>query len=425
MSLRRRGRVVLFVKIAALAANTGLVAALARLLDADAFGQVSLFLSMAVLTSVVGARGQQMALLRFLPGASPGAAPAILHATRSRALSGTLALTLLLVALAAALKAGGSLAAYDWAPLAAGLALGPLMGWADFTAHRLRASGRLFMSLVPKELIWRISVLAALGLFWLGGVDHATSLTVILLLGATLLAINAALSLTARAAGHRVETPEDLRRTAGPFWLSSVSSIFLAHADTALVGVMIGPAEAGLYFVANRLAQVLGYFMVSQNVVVAPELSAAHSAGRPDRLGAIVTRATRAMSVPTLAAGLALWALSGPVLGLFGAGFAAAAPVLGWLILAAALNAVTGPADIALNMCGQERAAMRIAAGSLLVSGLLLPVGAAFGGAIGVAIAVAAATLLRKGAYWLALLLLTGLRADILAPTRPAVRLPA
>ena len=416
MSLTARGYHVLAAKFAAVAVGYAFVAFLSRRLDAPAFGQVAFFLSFAALISVIGGRGQHMAVLRFVPGSGPQAA-AIFAAARRRAAAGTAATALVLLALALGLRAAGLLAGFGWPVLALGMSLGAVAGWSDFVAHRARAAGRILLSILPKEVVWRLLALAVLAASWpLVPPGQASALAVLALLILLLAALNIGVSAVLPALpGADGAPPPEWRRASGPFWLSSVSGVFLAHADVAVVGVLLGPAEAGLYFVANRLAQVLGYFMVSQNVVIAPELARAHQSGDRDALGLIGRRATRAMSWPTLIAGAALWAAAGPVLSLFDPGFAEAAPVLRWLVLAACLNAATGPGDIVMNMSGHERAAMRVAAAALAASALLLPLGAAAAGAEGVALAVLAATALRKLAYSAALWSRLGLRVDIFA----------
>ena len=71
VSLTARGYHVLAAKFAAVAVGYAFVAFLSRRLDAPAFGQVAFFLSFAALISVIGGRGQHMAVLRFVPGSGP------------------------------------------------------------------------------------------------------------------------------------------------------------------------------------------------------------------------------------------------------------------------------------------------------------------------------------------------------------------
>ncbi len=65
--LARQARAMLVVKLLATAVSYGFALALARRLDAAQFGQVAVVLNAAFVLAVIGARGQHMALLRFIP----------------------------------------------------------------------------------------------------------------------------------------------------------------------------------------------------------------------------------------------------------------------------------------------------------------------------------------------------------------------
>ncbi len=134
------------------------------------------------------------------------------------------------------------------------------------------------------------------------------------------------------------------------------------------VGAIIGPQEAGLYFVANRIAMALGFFQTSQNMVITPAIAENWAAGRPEACAAIARQAAWAMTQPTLVFGIAICIFAVPVLGLFGSVFHDAKFVLWLLVAAATINAAFGPGDIVLNMCGREIAAQRIAAVSLALA---------------------------------------------------------
>ncbi len=411
MQMVSRGHMVLVVKLSSVVVGYLFVGVLAARLTPAGFGQVSVFLSLAALISVIGARGQHMALLRFLPGAGAGRA-ALLGASRRRATRATAMLAGLLMLAGLALHLAGYLPGFTPLVLGLGVMLGAVAGWADFLAHRARAEGRLLLSILPKELFWRMF---AIGLFLLVLPEGSGAVPALAVLVSSLMVLNLMSGLALPRLASSDPAPKGWHRASGAFWLGSVSNLFLAHADTAVVGLILGPVPAGVYFVANRLAQVLGFFMMSQNIVISPELARAHENGDRRALANIAQRATRAMSAPTLVAGLALWLAAEPVLALFGPDFVAAAPALRWLILAAGLNAITGPGDIVMNMAGQEHAAMHIAAGSLAAGVLFLPLGALLGGAEGVACAVLIATALRKAAYLAALKARLGLRVDLAA----------
>ncbi len=280
MSLSSRSNKTLLIKLAAAGATYGFTLVMARVMPLEAFGAVAFFLNLSLLLSVVGARGQQLSALRHVPGLVQRGDRAGLQAFSDRAIRRAVA-----GALGVAVLAGGAMLAagtrFSTRDLVAGLLLVPLVGWIDMLSHLARGHHRLMLALVPKEILWRaIVALAVLGAA-AAGLAPPDALMVLALLGATLLALGTALGLLLwRATGIRPwpgvargAQAGAWRDAEGPFWLTSVSNIFLANADVLAVGLFAGPAAAAAYFVANRLAMLLSFFQTSTNVVLAPMLS--------------------------------------------------------------------------------------------------------------------------------------------------------
>ena len=413
-------------KVLAAAVSYGFAILLARVMTVADFGQVAFFMTAALLLSVVGAAGQQMAMLRFVPpllawGDRDGTLRDFAGAATCRAVTG--AIIVATIALAVALT--GVMPGLDPTVALIGFALVPAMGWIDIQSHLARSHQHIALSMIPKEILWRGLAAPALLIAWLGGGEALSPAPVLALLLAVLILLGigqgvALRRLTGLAPVWRLRCPErgaeDWRKATVPFWVGSVSNLFLANADILLVGALIGPAEAGIYFAANRLSQLLAFFVTAQNIVIGPQLSRAFALQDGDALATIIRRSTRAATVPTLVLGAVMWAGAPWLLMMFGAEFAAAEVSLKLLILAAILNAAGGPADIALNMCGHDRAAMRIGAVNLALGGGLIVFGTLQGGVLGTAGAVLAATLLRKAMYWSLARRAMGLRSDVCAP---------
>ncbi len=418
--LARQARAMLVVKLLATAVSYGFALALARRLDAAQFGQVAVVLNAAFVLAVIGARGQHMALLRFIPSLPDK--PAVIAQIRSSwriAAVGTW-LTLVLAGMALALLRGlGFLGDYPAPLLAGALALTVAIGWADFVAHIARGLRAHLLSVIPKEVLWRGLTIGLLLGASLGAAQSAsrlitvmTALLICLTLGQWVLLRRRQSSISTNAnAALGPECPPIIR----PFWISSVANIFLSNADTVAVGAIIGPQEAGLYFVANRIAMALGFFQTSQNMVITPAIAENWAAGRPEACAAIARQAAWAMTQPTLVFGIAICIFAVPVLGLFGSVFHDAKFVLWLLVAAATINAAFGPGDIVLNMCGREIAAQRIAAVSLAFACLALCAATLAWGILGTGFAVLAATAVRKGLYWQAVRAGFGFRVDALA----------
>ena len=421
MSHQPRANGALLAKLAAAAITYGFTLLLARLMSPDSFGQVVFFLNAAVLMAVVGARGQQLALLRFLPGLTGFgqhrrfAATWLVAAKRAR--TGTLLVTAAFVALAFLVRQAGGLNGFSTATILLGGALILAVGWVDFLAHFARALGRIQLSLWPKELLWRsFAGLAVLALAMIVGRTGLNAELVLTILAASL----ALLCVIVRATlglGRLPNIPPapphagwaDSRT---PFWVNSVSNVFLANADVVAVGLLFGATEAGIYFLANRLAMLLAFFMVAHNVVLAPAVSRRFHQGQLPQIETIACRAARKMTVPTIALGVVLVGMADPILALFGPNFATAAPVLWVLVAAGIVNAATGPSDILLNLCGKERVAMRVSLASLVLSTVLIAGLGMANGPLGVALAVLVATCARKAMYGIALWQHLAMRGD-------------
>ncbi len=225
-----------------------------------------------------------------------------------------------------------------------GFALIPAIGWIDIQSHFARGFQRLPLSIVPKEILWRgISALLILGIVLMSGrtvLDApgvlalllAVLVLVALVQGALLLRLTGFRPRFRWGCGH--DEPAEWQATTVPFWITSVSNIFLTNADVMAVALLIGPAEAGIYFAANRLAQLLAFFVISQNIVIGPQLARAWAPGDPAAVAAILRRTSRATTLPTLALGAVMLAGGPWLLGLFGPDFAAAAASLQVLVLA-------------------------------------------------------------------------------------------
>ncbi len=67
MSIRSQAKATFVTKVLAAATSYGFAILLARVMTVEGFGQVAFFLNAAVLLSVLGACGQQIAMVRFVP----------------------------------------------------------------------------------------------------------------------------------------------------------------------------------------------------------------------------------------------------------------------------------------------------------------------------------------------------------------------
>lgn len=94
-------------------------------------------------------------------------------------------------------------------------------------------------------------------------------------------------------------------RSALPLLLAAGMQIIIAQTDIIMLGSIKGTEAAGVYAVANRLAFLIVFVMMSVNTVLAPTISHLYISQDITRLQSIVTKAARI----TLAASLVIWIL--------------------------------------------------------------------------------------------------------------------
>jgi O-antigen/teichoic acid export membrane protein len=115
------------------------------------------------------------------------------------------------------------------------------------------------------------------------------------------------------------------------------------------------PADIGVYAAASRVSLLIVVFLTSVSLVFSPFVADLHARGERARLASLfqlVTRATFALTVPLV---LVLLVLPGPVLRLFGAGFASdqARHALVVLIAGQTVNVMVGSVGFVLVMVGR------------------------------------------------------------------------
>jgi O-antigen/teichoic acid export membrane protein len=178
--------------------------------------------------------------------------------------------------------------------------------------------------------------------------------------------------------------------------LGQTAHELLATGDVWLVALGFGPAAAGCYALASRLATAALLPSAQLARLLLPHLLRAEHQGHPARTLALALRATGFAAVPVVAGG---WVMAAPLCAFFGAEFAAAAMPLRLLLLALLLQHLGWQASHALLAAQRDRS---FALGLLLPALLqccLLGLSASLGGD---AVAASAAAMLAMLVYLLA-----------------------
>lgn len=420
---------VLALRVIGAAMTYVFVVIVARITSVPDFGLLGSVFAASLLLSVLASYGQQQALVRYLPpllrAGDSVAVASLVRRSLGIVLAGNFALWTGL-ALGVAL-AGRSFGIEAEGALILGLLIVPLTGLVDFQAYLARAHKVIVMAVMPKDILWRLLSLMLLGPFAIalgGPVPLWIVFAVLVAVLGLIVAANAVIG------PHRYGMPKLEALRAAPkaafdvaswkssnfaFWVTSVSSVALVNVDVIVVGALVGPEAAALYFAANRIAQAPGFFQQSYNVVISPIFAEHAASGDRAALSAAAFEATRHTFWPTLVLSLALAALAEPVLGLFGMTFLAAQTLLWVLLLAAVANVAFGSADLLLTMAGQERAAMRVSLVSTLFGVIAIVIGVLLWQSIGGAVAVLISVLLRKFWFWRKAAHLLAVRSDIVS----------
>ncbi|WP_293795390.1 lipopolysaccharide biosynthesis protein [uncultured Bosea sp.] len=234
----------------------------------------------------------------------------------------------------------------------------------EYYQNYFRIHGRINLSLVPREIVWRGSSIlciagAALAGSMMGGVGAMAIVTG--LLAATTLYQSAAFlrdeGLGWVGAHGRIprETRSAWRRESGYFIANNTLNSAAAYLETVLIGALLGLEEAGFYFVALRIAMLLTLPISAIDTVGIPMIAAHFQ--KSDTAGAqlVIGRLSFASFCISLLGALGLAVVAPFVLHLFNPEFVKHEDVLTVLCVLAVSLAFFGPGSWLLMIGGGER----------------------------------------------------------------------
>lgn len=343
---------------------------LSRTMSPDEYGHFAFGLALATVLAIAAGVGQPMAILRLWPQLSVAgdrsAAMSAVRAGSTLTVLASIAIALMLCgAVFAALQVTtiSDTASHIYA--AAFLVLP--MALAEYNSSALRAQGSLWTALVPRDILWRLALPAAvLGLFAMGVVlsgPDALVLSAALLAGMLLLQVwqagrsNYVLSPSSSGLGVYWKKWGSISR-----WLMLGALIETAalNADVILVGLMLDLESSGIYFNAFRTAGLMTLFTFAIELVIAPMVAQHFHARQLRQAQAIIALAAVAGFAFSLVV-FALFVFWGDwILSFFGPAYAEGTLVLVLLALGLLFDAATGPSKIVMMMTGHERAYVAI-----------------------------------------------------------------
>jgi O-antigen/teichoic acid export membrane protein len=210
-------------------------------------------------------------------------------------------------------------------------------------------------------------------------------------------------------------------RVSVPLILAQQTRMLMDRTDLILIGLMLGPESAGIYFIASRIASFGNFGLLATNAIATPLVAELHRAGDQRQLQRTVTLAswgTMALAIP-----IALAIVIGHplVIGLFGTNFDGAATPMLILLAAAFGNAFTGPIGPMLNMTGNQDDNLRVVVATAVMNLVLNYPAILLWGMSGAALATASSMTVSNIASWYYVRRRTGINSSVFA--REQIRL--
>ncbi len=306
-----------------------------------------------------------------------------------------------------------------------GLVTLPVYVLTDIQTGIARAYDDMDLGLAADYVMRPVLLLAFCGLILVaGGSGTAVHVMLATLAGMAVTAFVQGVLLQARLHVRVPAGPRryDLRRWADVSWpLLTVTgfTLLLGSTDVLVLKLFVGPEQIALYFAATKIVAVASFVSYGVANTSAHRFASHMATGDRSAMAALAAETVRWTFWPTLAvaAGLALG--GGPLLSLFGPGFAKGATIVAILGAGLVAGASVGPADRALAMADHGRVAALIYGASFAANlGLALLLIPAFG-LNGAALATALAMAGRAGLLFVAARRRLGLDMFVFAPASP------
>jgi len=183
-----------------------------------------------------------------------------------------------------------------------------------------------------------------------------------------------------------------------PLLLIAASELTLQSADVLVVSHYMTPTDVAIYFAAAKTMSLIMFVHYAVGSAVANRFAALGARGDKESLKAFVRDAVHWTFWPSLAAAIVLLVLGVPLLWLFGPQFVSGYPVMLILVVGFLFRSSMGPAELLLNMLGQQRVCAAVLASTavlnIALNLLLVPAFGLLGAATATSIALVAAALM-------------------------------
>jgi O-antigen/teichoic acid export membrane protein len=362
------GVISLMIKMAGAVLSYVSIVAFAHLLDAEQYGRFAFGLNAAIIISAIGNLGTSTGIMRYWPkylvASDPARAKGSVELGFALSFWGGIALIGLLALASAARTLLGLPSEYSFA-LAIGL-LGLMISIGDYSTNLLRAQGSTLVSMLPRDVIWRVAAPALSYLVLHSGLGLSGT-DALLISALALLVLNlwqgAHIARHVLALGRGLVAMRDfaaLRPSLLPIWLSGIVYAMIQQFDVVIVGSLLSKPEAGAYFAAQKTALMLSLVLIAGGLVTAPQMAALFHAGKLGELQRLCQKLALAIAATTVIGYLVLIAIGGLLLRMFDPAFVAAYPILLIIGFGTVVDAISGPNSYLMQMTHYERPYLKV-----------------------------------------------------------------
>lgn len=358
----------LLIKTAGAALGYAMFVVFARLMTPDEYGRFAFGLNLAIVAGAVGGLGFNTGILRYWPQYTvakdgSGARGVVEMGYLSALGSG---LVILAIAAAIGFLAPWLGAGFSFSEAIAVGFLGVVIAFGDYSTNLLRALGSTVMSMFPRDVVWRVlAPLTALLLLWAGGA--VTAVAALAICAALLALLTAWQGLHGRKlAALAVPEPGSrrdwraLRPSLWPLWVSAIVLAMIQQFDVVVVGSLLGTAEAGAYFVAQKTALLLSLVLIAAGLVTAPMIAGLYHANKHTELQQLCRNIAMLTAATTLVGFGFLVLLGEHLLAFVDPSYVSAYPVLLVIGFGCLIDAIAGPTAYLMQMTKFERPHLRV-----------------------------------------------------------------
>jgi O-antigen/teichoic acid export membrane protein len=358
------GIISLFIKVAGAGLSYLMFVAFAHLLSAEDYGDFAFSFNLGIVVSACAGFGYSTAVMRYWPKYLAQGKPD--YAKGVIKMGSLLTATGILLALACGFIADKIAGAQSSRNLLSVSVLAATFCLGDFAAGVLRAQNSVVGSMLPRDVLWRmLAPLAAFAAVWLGYAAGSTmaiyvsaAVLLVLVLGQIFLIREGVTKATCNAIAK--SDWSGTRNSLVPLWGASIVFAMIQQMDVVVVGYLMGGAETGAYFAAQKTATLLSLVLIAGGLVTAPTMAALYEKKSYAELQKLCKQLVVAIAVVTFLGFVFLVFAGNILLSFFNHSFTSAYSILLILALGCMIDAISGPTAYLMQMTSYEKSYLKI-----------------------------------------------------------------